>query len=184
MIDPPSDVGARTKFHFGDDRFSDSANRVRVAPHIRQEPARRLGRAVRGNTVAATDSLNRGRRPCPGRVAGAAGGAIDPSSAPAIVRRDQPRIRPHGPCRFSSTSKIARFTWSTSSSTDRGLCSKSEIGVFLFGRTIFVSTNPTKQTKPPTPSGRSTALFRFLEFQTRTEPQKGLCPFGEIPAPL
>ena len=82
------------EFRFGDDRFADSANRVRVALHIRQDPARRSGRAIRVNAVAATDSLNRGRCPSPDRVAGAAGGAIDPSSAPAIFRRDQPRIRP------------------------------------------------------------------------------------------
>jgi hypothetical protein len=47
---------------------------------------------------------------------------------------------------------------------------------------MFVSTTPTKQTKLPTRSGRVSELFRGLELRTRTEPQKRLRPFGEIPA--
>ena len=51
--------------------------------HIRQEPARRFGRAVRRDVVPAADPLDGGRRPRPGRVAGAPAG-----------RRDRPFQRP------------------------------------------------------------------------------------------
>ena len=71
------------EFHFGDDRFAESANRVRVAPHIRQEPARRFGRAIRRDVVPTADPLDGGRRPSPSRVAGALAG-----------RRDRPFQRP------------------------------------------------------------------------------------------
>ena len=79
-------------------------------------------------------------------------------------------------------SKIALFTGSSSSPADRDHCIKSTIGGLSFGRTMFVSTKPTKQTKPTTQSGCRTALFRSLELRTRTEPKSGLRPFGETPA--
>ena len=72
----------------GDDRFADSANQLRVAPHIRQEPARRFGPRLRRDVVPAADPLDGGRRPRPGRVAGAPTGGRD---RPFQGRRDLPQ---------------------------------------------------------------------------------------------
>ena len=85
VIDLPSDAGRPGEFHFGDDRFADSANRVRIPPRIRQEPARRFSGRARRDVVPVADPLNRGRRPSPGRVAGAAAGRRD---RPFQGRRD------------------------------------------------------------------------------------------------
>ena len=82
------EAGRPGEFHFGNNRFADSLIRVRIPPHIRQEPARRFGRAIRGNAVPATDPLDRGRRPSPGRVAGAPAGRRD---RPFQGRRDLPQ---------------------------------------------------------------------------------------------
>ena len=65
--------------------FAESVIRVRIPPRIRQEPARRIGRPIRGNAVAAADLLDGGRRPSPGRVGGAAAGRRD---RPFQGRRD------------------------------------------------------------------------------------------------
>ena len=60
-------------------------------------------------------------------------------------------------------------------------CIKSKIGSFSFGRTIFVSTNPTKKTKPPARSGSRIALFRSLELRTSGPTKTGPGEFEKAP---
>ena len=61
------------------------------------------------------------------------------------------------------------------------LCIKSKIGSFSVGRTIFVSTNPTKKTKPPARSGSRIALFRSLELRTSGPTKTGPGEFEKAP---